>query len=632
MEILLASSPHRDTFGYSMPPPGLLRLGGELKGCGFAVGLEDLAYRLAAGEIVGGEELCRSAATWLADRPAAVLGLSTMGATLPAAVAIARHYRALRPGVPIWIGGPGSTGTDVGLLEQFPWIDLVVRGEGDFVVPELLTALREGAREPGAGVAGVTWRDGDGHVRREADRPARKDLENVADYAWDLLPPLAAYKGLTGEPEGLTPLDSGRGCAYDCSFCTIGRYWQRRSRPLPAARLVAEILALRSMPGARQAYLCHDLFGADRPHALEVCERLIAAGAPVPFEVRARIDHLDPELLDRMARAGCYRVLLGVESASPAVRARHQKKLGPEIDPLAVVDQCEAVGIVPILSLILGLPGEGPEELEATLELCSRASLRRGVHLSLHLVNPQPGCGLGEEFAATSARVEGIAPDMALGSGESAEERELIEGWPMLFSTFHLLPPEAVHGGLEGLRHLASLAKHLPELWRRYPRTLRLLQRLQGGGVGDLWQRFAASGQSFAGYVRSQGDGLLNACLRWEQAALRVAARGPREADVDAIPRPTGECLVSPVDLGALAQALREDAPLPPLGAPAAYLVVPQGPGGAQRTLRISADTARLLEHFQTARPGPWQQAPGYQAAQARLQQSGLLTQTPAVP
>jgi len=67
------------------------------------------------------------------------------------------------------------------------------------------------------------------------------------------------------------------------------------------------------MPGARSAYLCHDIFGANRGQALAFCSALEARGAPVPFEVRARADHLDLELLTAMRRAGGYRVLIGVE-------------------------------------------------------------------------------------------------------------------------------------------------------------------------------------------------------------------------------------------------------------------------------------------------------------------------------
>ena len=114
-----------------MPPPGLLRLGGELELAGFEVALDDLAFRLANGDIDSGDSLGRTAAEWLLNRGhPAVLGLSTMGATLPAALAIAEHYKQERPGTPIVLGGPGTTGTDVAILERFRFIDAVVRGEG----------------------------------------------------------------------------------------------------------------------------------------------------------------------------------------------------------------------------------------------------------------------------------------------------------------------------------------------------------------------------------------------------------------------------------------------------------------------------------------------------------------------
>ena len=105
----------------------------------------------------------------------------------------------------------------------------------------------------------------------------------------------------------------------------------------------------------------------------------------VPWEVRARADHLDAELLRRMGSAGCDRVLLGIESASATVRAANQKGMRDDVDLLQGVDACAAAGVTPILSLILGLPGEGDDELNESLEFCASAALRAGVNLSLHL-------------------------------------------------------------------------------------------------------------------------------------------------------------------------------------------------------------------------------------------------------
>jgi radical SAM superfamily enzyme YgiQ (UPF0313 family) len=625
VRLLLASAPHADTFGYSMPPPGLLRLGGELRRQGFEVALEDLAFRLAAGELPPGDHLARASAALLAGRGEFnVIGLSTMGATLPAALAIARELRERSPRVRLVLGGPGTGGVDHALLERFPHIDAVVRGEGELTLPALLRCWELGVQPEG--VAGITWRDAQGTVCREADR-APMQLSEVAPYAWDLLPALTKYKAITGEPEGLTPIDSGRGCVYDCSFCSIGRYWGRRSRALPAAQLAREVRALADHAGARQAYLCHDLFGAQRDQALEFCS--LVEGSGVPWECRARLDHLDPELYAAMARAGCYRVLLGVESADPVVRRRNQKGMPDQVDLLAGVDACRAAGITPILSLILGLPGEDEAGLARSLDFCAEAALRPGVNLSLHLANPQPGCALGDEFGPDSKSVPGIPPDMAWGAGQSAPERDLIEAHPDLFSSWHLLPWDEAR-----LRDLRTIATELPEVLMRYPRTFAVLRRRHGEGSLALYRRWQASERSFEAFALTSNDILVNESLEWERIQVRAAARGARK--VQALEPERGahatlELLTAHHDLAALTPALISGSPLPPPGAARTFGV--QAVPGIQpgvRTLRLAPGVARILNELggDDSLAELERRRPGLTDALSRLADAGLVTAT----
>lgn len=614
MKILLASSPHADTFGYSMPPPGLLRLGGALRATEHDVALEDLAFRLGSGELPAGDGLASAAATLLARRGRPdLVGLSVMGATLPIALLIAQELKALWPSVPIALGGPGVQGVDVQLLERFQQIDLVARGEGEVTVIELCAAL-EGGLGAMRDVHGITSRQPEG-IQRAPDRAMIRDLGELPPYAWDLLPPIASYKKITGEEDGLVPLDSGRGCAYDCSFCTIGRTWRRRSRPLPAGRLVGEMASLRGIPGARRAYLCHDLFGADRTHAMALCSELTERGVRVPWEVRARADHLDAELLRSMGQAGCDRVLLGIESASPAVRAANQKGMRDDVDLLQVVDDCAAAGVTPILSLILGLPGEGDDELNESLEFCASAALRAGVNLSLHLVNPQPGCKLGEDLAEVSSPVPSVPPDMALGAGESPAEQALILGHPDIFSTWSLLPyPD---GKLE---ELVFLSGEFGETLMRYPRSIGALTALLGLSTLTLARELRADGRTFETFARERaataGDGVLvESLLRWENALVRVAARGARR------PREGrwalgAELISTEVDLGAATAALIDASGAPGDGAASLgrllgdsdlmFAVVAPAPAPGRlagvRTVRLAGGSVRLVRALEGAR------------------------------
>ncbi len=617
MRLLLAAAPHRDTFGYSMPPPGLLRLGGELRRRGVAVELEDLAFRLSAGALPADDRLARAAADHLLSRaPAApdVIGLSVMGATLPIAIAILQRVRERAPAVRLWLGGPGTTGVDRTILERFDCVDAIVRGEGEVTLLELVSAL-ENQREF-HDIAGVTWRRAGGEIVREADRAPIADLSTLPPYAFDLLPPLADYKKITGAQDGLVPIDSGRGCVFDCSFCTIGRFWSRRSRTLPAAKLADEVAALASMPAARSAYLCHDLFGANRGQALAFCDEMIRRRIEIPWEVRARADHLDRELLATMGRAGCYRVLIGVESADPVVRERNQKGMRDDVDMLAVVADCAAAGIVPILSLILGLPGEDERALRKSLDFCAAASLVAGVQLSLHLVNPQPGCGLGDEFGARSRPIEGIPPDMALGAGETAAERELIAAHPDLFTTWALLPQDEAH-----LRDLAEIAHTLPDVLMRYPRSFALLRDAHGGiDTLDLYRAWKATGRSFDSFATATRSQVIDEALRWEQAIVRAGSRRDA-AGPSAGPRALGEVIEVAHDLTALARS-----PWPrSLARSRTWLAIVPTPRGVQ-TVRVSGDVAALLRGLDgtTSAAELERRSPGIAGSLEVLERAGL--------
>jgi radical SAM superfamily enzyme YgiQ (UPF0313 family) len=572
--------------------------------------LVDLAHELAAGHlgakrVLDEDSLGAAADRILADEPDTV-GLSTMGATLPAALVITRMLRERAPRLHLHLGGPGIGEVDERVLERFEWIDLIVRGEGEVTLHEVLERLKDG-QSPG-GVQGITWRDSRGRIVREADRRPLLDMNEVAPYAWDLLPDLTRYKELTGEAEGLVPVDSGRGCSYDCSFCSIGRYWGRRSRTLPVDRLVQEVLAIQSMPAAKNAYLCHDLFGADRQHALAFCARLSELGAPVPWECRARSDHMDGDLLQAMGAAGCYRVLLGVESAAPEVRAQNAKNMAADTDILELVENCARAGITPILSFILGLPGEGDEELAASLDLCADASLRTGVNLSLHLANPQPSCELGKEYNPDAVALKDIPPDMAWGAGDSEPEQEFIRAHPDLFSTWHLLPlPE------QRLRDLSRIAQELPEILQRYPRTFCLLRRMRGEDAFGLWRAWDATGLSFEGLARMARDPLVDETLAWEQALVKRV--------------PT--VLHTEHDLAQLTAALAGGTALPAGQGRHHFAITPiDGPLPATRTSRVSHDVAQLLEELKGARSLDSLAAgrPGLTQAARHLAHAGLLT------
>jgi hypothetical protein len=329
---------------------------------------------------------------------------------------------------------------------------------------------------------------------------------------------------------------------------------------------------------------------------MEFCEEMIERGSPFPWEVRARLDHLDDELLEAMGKAGGYRVLFGVESADADVLEACDKNTRAGWDPMRAVESCAANGITPILSLVLGLPGEGDDELAASLDLCSRAALTAGVNISLHLVNPQPGCGLGEEFAAAARPLDGVPPDMALGAGTTAPERALIEAHPDLFSSFALLPqPE------ERLRELARISHTLPEVFLSAPRSFAYLRSSQGMNSLELFRNWTQRGGSWDEFVEGSGDPIAVELLAWDGAAALVSARKYEETSSGILPRPTAELVRATLDLPGLVEELERGECEPVLME--LTLAVHRTMLGIATT-RIDQKVADLLEALRS-NPGP---------------------------
>jgi len=259
------------------------------------------------------------------------------------------------------------------------------------------------------------------------------------------------------------------------------------------------------------------------------------------------------------------------------------------------VESCATNGITPILSLVLGLPGEGDSELAASLDLCSRAALVAGVNISLHLVNPQPGCGLGEEFAAEARPLDGVPPDMALGAGLSAPERALIEAHPDLFSSFALLPqPE------ERLRELASISHELPEVFLSAPRSFAYLRLARGVDSLELFRSWQRVGGTWAEFVEGAGDPVALELFAWDGAAAEASA-APYLEGGGLIPRPTAYIVRAKYDLPALAEGLArgECEPRPE----EVTLAVHRTQTGII-TARIEPEVAALLETLRSS-PGP---------------------------
>jgi len=486
LRVVLVQPPHRDTFGYSMPPLGLLHTGAVALARGHDVAVLDLALLARRGELTADATLAERCADAILGAGPDALGVGAMLSAMPAALDLLARVRARAPGLPIVLGGQGPETIEEHVLARHPALDAVAVGEADETLADWLDALAA-APTPRAGVPasasvpGLVVRGRDGRPRRTPPRPLLAPLDRVAPPAWDLAEPPGAYARAAGEAAALFPIDLGRGCGYRCSFCTTPVFWGRSARHLSAARAADELDRLAALGDVERAYVTHDLFTFDRDAVLAICAEKRRRGNALPWECRTRIDLVDRELLEAMAGAGCERILYGVESAVPAVLARVDKGgRARRTDVLETLRVASDVGVASIVGTMAGVPGETLDDVEANLELMARAAVLDGTSLSLHWFNVTPGNGRAAEVGDALRLVPGVCADLVRGHdlpvGFVPEpQRRLVEQDARTFAAFRVF----VEGGVTPHAQYA-LTRNAHVLLEVFPRTLRALARASG--------------------------------------------------------------------------------------------------------------------------------------------------------
>lgn len=429
MKILLVTCVnfHSD-YGVFRPyiPLGLLSLAAMLEREGHRPEVIDLNRLINQGKIDPIKCLGVQAAVFLRDCEPDIVGFATMCDSYHLTLEIAACYRDLAPQSLIVLGGPQASATDVQTLKSFPCIDVIVRGEGEQTILEMVrTFIGHGnfSRVPG-----ITFRNDD-KIQRNVDARILANLDSL---------PIPAYHLYPIVPGNRIPIDVGRGCPFRCSFCSASLFWRRRYRLKSVERIIEEIKFLTAHYGVRSFSLEHDIFTLDNVRVGEFCAALSEESLNIDWTCSARADYLDERLLPEMARAGCSRVYFGIETGSPRMQMCIGKNL--QLDrALSATQQAVNHGISVEASFMTGFPQEREEDLRQTLDVIF-AMLHSGVEsIQLHVVSPLAGTELMAHYH-DQLRFDGYFHSFAKGFCAD-KHRDIITRFPELFSAFHYIEP-----------------------------------------------------------------------------------------------------------------------------------------------------------------------------------------------
>ncbi|MBL7196909.1 MAG: B12-binding domain-containing radical SAM protein [Candidatus Omnitrophica bacterium] len=307
---------------------------------------------------------------------------------------IAQLLKKKNPELTIIAGGPTATFSDELIMQDNPAIDICVRGEGEYTVYELVKRLRT-SRDI-SDIKGITHRS-KGRIVQTSDRPLIKgERENEeldafpSPYLSNIIP--------AGENFGIL---TSRGCIFRCIYCNFSAMSRWTIRYHSVERVISELKMIdRGLQGKTKkiesrgmVLIYDDVFSLNLERAKRICRRIIEKKIDLPLWVETRADRIDKELLYLMRQAGVKKISFGLESASPEVLYTVKKvrpypvskgNLTPEKRYVAktktYVSLAKKIGIMPTVSVIMGLPGATVKDNEKTIEFVKQLKLKLYFH------------------------------------------------------------------------------------------------------------------------------------------------------------------------------------------------------------------------------------------------------------
>ncbi len=308
--------------------------------------------------------------------------------------------------------GTHVTPLAVETMRPHPSLDMCLRGEPEVTLREVVDTItgrtefspeilklyqscdpewtpRVAQRIPGTDqydlshVKGLVWRRG-GEIVRNPDRNFIPNLDDLPLPMHHLLP-LDKYRSpaIRGTYQFIV---TSRGCTAGCIYCIKHVSYQAGLRLRSPENVVAEIEMLAKL-GVKNIHMYADLFTANRDQVMGICNLIIERKLDITFTCNSRVDYVDKEMLELMAKAGCTVISWGIESANEEILKKARKGTTAERARQSLA-YARAAGIRNLGYFIIGLPGETKESIQETIDFSKQLPLDLAI---FHIAAPYPG-------------------------------------------------------------------------------------------------------------------------------------------------------------------------------------------------------------------------------------------------
>jgi len=192
-------------------------------------------------------------------------------------------------------------------------IDAICLGEGEETFGELIAQITAG-RSPRElyAISGLRFRDWDGDYVTTAKRSQKKNLDDLPVPARHLLKPKYMKEYFFTFVSEMASINTSRGCSFDCNFCAIWEFYERKTRYMSASAICDQLENMKE----KFVFFLDDNFLTNRTRLTQLCEEIERRGIKKYFATQGRSDFIanHPDVMRRLRDCGLMMVLSGYES------------------------------------------------------------------------------------------------------------------------------------------------------------------------------------------------------------------------------------------------------------------------------------------------------------------------------
>jgi radical SAM superfamily enzyme YgiQ (UPF0313 family) len=361
-------------------PIGLLYLSAYLKTQGVSVEVVDLCM----------EDRSSDAAASVSVHHPDVIGVSLRNIDstqmrlnhyfLPDVLSLVHRIREGNPRVPLVMGGAGFSIAPMEIMAMSN-ADYGIIGEGEWAFAEFLR--RREAQEDMASIPGLVYRDARNILH--ANPPQNTDSRLLSTLPFQDIG--AVDYNAYFHHGGMASLQTKRGCALDCCYCTYPLVEGKNYRLIDPRRVVDEMEFLMAR-GYDYFHFTDSVFNIPRHHALAVCREIIRRGLKTKWHTYVSPQGFDEELLEAFIQAGNDGIMFGADSCSERMLVEMGKSFVKK-DIARAARLCRGKGMEFSINVIFGAPGESLETVQETLDTLDElrptaAFLTQGIRVYKH--------------------------------------------------------------------------------------------------------------------------------------------------------------------------------------------------------------------------------------------------------